>query len=107
MEKHLETSTKLLPLLKKKFEECQDSLTVVMTDWDKHRAQLVHLGEKVIQMDNWQEDRFMQMMMQLQQELERRRRPWKASSNCPRAPRSKETFHFHCRCQHHDLRPPW
>jgi hypothetical protein len=44
--KHLETSTKLLPLLKKKFEECQDSLTTIMTDWDKHKAQLVHLGEK-------------------------------------------------------------
>jgi predicted nuclease with TOPRIM domain len=52
MEKHLETSTKLFPLLKKKFEECQDSLTTVMADWDKHRVQLVHLGEKVIQLDS-------------------------------------------------------
>jgi predicted nuclease with TOPRIM domain len=57
MEKNLETSAKLLPLLKKKFDECQDSLTTVMVDWDKHRVQLVHLGEKVIQMDSWQEDR--------------------------------------------------
>jgi archaellum component FlaC len=38
MENHLETSTKLLPLLKKKFEECQESLTIVMMDWDKHRV---------------------------------------------------------------------
>jgi hypothetical protein len=70
MEKHMDTSTKLFPLFKKKFEEFQDSLTTVRTDWDKHRAQLVYLGEKVIQMDNWQEDRFTQMMTQLQQDLE-------------------------------------
>jgi hypothetical protein len=44
-------------LLKKKFEENQDTLTVVMMDWDKHKAQLVHLGEKVIQLDSSQEDR--------------------------------------------------
>lgn len=48
MEKNLGTSSKLLPLLKKKFEEHRDTLTVVMTDWDTHIAQLVHLGEKVI-----------------------------------------------------------
>lgn len=48
MEKNLGTSSKLLPLLKKKFEERRDTLTVVMTDWDTHIAQLVHLGEKVI-----------------------------------------------------------
>jgi len=48
MEKNLGTSSKLLPLLKKKFEERWDTLTVVMTDWDTHIAQLVHLGEKVI-----------------------------------------------------------
>jgi hypothetical protein len=52
MEKHLETSSKLFPLLKKKFEEFQDSLTMVMIDWDKHIVQLVHLGEKVIQLDS-------------------------------------------------------
>jgi hypothetical protein len=69
MEKHIETSTKLFPFLKKKFEECQDTLTMVMTDWDKHRAQLVHLGEKVIQLDSWKEDRLTQMLAQLQQEL--------------------------------------
>jgi hypothetical protein len=62
IEKHMETSTKFLPLLKKKFEEFQDSLTTIRTDWDKHRAQLVYLGEKFIQMDKWQEDRFTQMM---------------------------------------------
>jgi predicted nuclease with TOPRIM domain len=50
MEKNLETSIKLLPLLKKKFEECQDSLTIVMADWGKHIMQLIHLGEKDIQM---------------------------------------------------------
>jgi hypothetical protein len=51
MEKH-DTSFKLLPLLKKKFKEGQDSLTVVMKDWDKQKAQLVYLGEKVIHKDN-------------------------------------------------------
>jgi hypothetical protein len=30
MEKNLETSTRLLPLLKNQFVECQDSLTMVM-----------------------------------------------------------------------------
>jgi hypothetical protein len=52
MENNLETSAKMFPLLKKQFYECQDSLTMVMEDWDKSRVQLVHLGEKVIQMDN-------------------------------------------------------
>jgi hypothetical protein len=31
MDKHMETSTKLLSLFKKKFEECQDSLMIAMT----------------------------------------------------------------------------
>jgi hypothetical protein len=62
MDKHMETSTKLFPLFKKKFEEFQDSLMTVGKDWDKHIAQLVYLGEKVIQMDKWQEDRLTQMM---------------------------------------------
>lgn len=31
--------------------------------------QLVHLGDKVIQFNSWQEDRLTQMMAQLQQEL--------------------------------------
>jgi septal ring factor EnvC (AmiA/AmiB activator) len=69
MEKHMETSTKLFPFLKKKFEERQDTLTVVMIDWDKHIAQLAHLGEKVIQLDSWKEDRLTQMLSQLQHEL--------------------------------------
>jgi hypothetical protein len=30
VEKHLDTSTKLFPLLKKKFEEYQDTLTTIM-----------------------------------------------------------------------------
>jgi putative cell wall-binding protein len=63
MEKHMETSTKLFLFLKKKFKESQDSLIVVRTNWDKHIMQLVYLGKKVIQLDNQQEDRFMQMMM--------------------------------------------
>jgi hypothetical protein len=32
-------------------------------------VQLVHLDEKIIQMDSWQEDRLTQMMVYLQQEL--------------------------------------
>jgi regulator of replication initiation timing len=52
MEKHMETSTKLLPLLEKKFEEGQDSLITIKTDWDKHIVHLVYLGEKVIQIDD-------------------------------------------------------
>jgi hypothetical protein len=69
MEKQMHTSAKLLPLIKKKFKEGQDSLIAVKKYWDKHRTQLVYLGEKVIQMDNWQDDRFTQTMMQLQQDL--------------------------------------
>jgi len=53
MDKHLETSTKLLPLVKKKFEEHQGSLNFFMKDWDKHIVQLVHLGERVVQLDGW------------------------------------------------------
>jgi hypothetical protein len=33
------------------------------------RAQLVQLGEKVIQLDRWKEDKLTQMMTQLQKEL--------------------------------------
>jgi len=51
MEKNMETSTKFFPFIKKKFEECQDTLTMVMIDWDKH-TQFAHLGEKVIQLDS-------------------------------------------------------
>jgi hypothetical protein len=51
MERKLETSTKMFPLLNTQFDEHQDSLTVVMEDWDKSRVQPVHLGEKVIQLD--------------------------------------------------------
>jgi hypothetical protein len=35
MEKNLETSTKMFPLLKNLFEYFQDSLTIVMEEWDK------------------------------------------------------------------------
>jgi hypothetical protein len=50
-----------------------------MTDWDKHRVKLVHLGEKVIQLDGWKEDRLMQMMDNCNKSWKRRRRPWKGS----------------------------
>ena len=40
-----------------------------MINWDKHRVQLVQLGEKIIWLDNWQEYRLTKMMAQLQQEL--------------------------------------
>jgi len=62
LEKDLETSTKLFPLLKDHLVECQDSLTVFMPNWDKSRVQLMHLGEKAIQLNNGKEDRFPQMM---------------------------------------------
>ena len=75
IEKHMETSTKLFPLLKRKFKEGQASLIAFRTDWDKHKALLIYVGEKVIQIDKCQEDRFTQMMMQLQLELVGRRRP--------------------------------
>jgi hypothetical protein len=35
MEKNLERSTRLFPLLNKKFDERQNSLTTVTTDWDR------------------------------------------------------------------------
>jgi hypothetical protein len=61
MEENLQSSTRLLPLLKNKFDEYQDSLTVVMEYWDTSEIQLVHLGEKVTQMDNWQEENITRM----------------------------------------------
>jgi hypothetical protein len=51
MEKHLDTFSKLLPFLRKKFEECKDTFTTVMIDLDKHRVQLIYSGEKVIHLD--------------------------------------------------------
>jgi hypothetical protein len=67
LEKDLDTSTKLFPLLKECFVECQHPLAIVRADWDKSKVQLVQLGEKVIQLDNWQNERFTQMMAQLYQ----------------------------------------
>jgi hypothetical protein len=52
MDKHIETYTKLLPLLKNTFEEYKDTLTTIMKDRDKHKMQLVHRGEKAILMDS-------------------------------------------------------
>jgi len=49
-------------MLEKKFVERQNSITVVMENWDKNRVHLVHLGENVIQLDNWQENRCTKMM---------------------------------------------
>jgi predicted nuclease with TOPRIM domain len=36
--KKLETYAKLLPFLKKQFDEFQDSLIAVITDWENHRV---------------------------------------------------------------------
>jgi hypothetical protein len=47
-EKKLKSLKILFPFLKNKFIEFQDSLSVVMADWDKRKVQLVHLGEKVV-----------------------------------------------------------
>jgi hypothetical protein len=52
MEKHMDISANFVPLLKIKFEELQDTLTIVMSVWDKHRTQLAHLGENIIQLDD-------------------------------------------------------
>ena len=52
MEKHLGTSVKMLPLVKKNFEEHEYTLTTTTIDWDKHRVHLVQLSEKVIQLDS-------------------------------------------------------
>jgi hypothetical protein len=42
-----------------------------MEDWDKRKVHLFQVGEKVIQLDDWQKERVTQMMAQLQhQELE-------------------------------------
>jgi hypothetical protein len=43
-----------------------------MIDWDKYIVQLSHLGEKVIKIDSWQEERLTQIMPQLHQELEKK-----------------------------------
>jgi hypothetical protein len=69
MEKNLETSIRMFPLPNNQFNECQESLIMVMENWDKHRAKLVQLGEKLIQLDIQQEDRLTQMTTHLQQEL--------------------------------------
>jgi flagellar biosynthesis chaperone FliJ len=69
MEDNIEISIKLLPSLRMNFEECQNSLALVIIDRDKYRAQLVHLGEKVIYMNSWQEDRLTQLTKKPQQEL--------------------------------------
>jgi hypothetical protein len=53
MENNMDTSSQLLPLLKNKFKQGQESLIAVRIDWDKNIAQLVYLHEKVIQMGNW------------------------------------------------------
>ena len=53
MEKELQSFDKLFPLLNNHFVERQESLTIVMEEWDKNRVQLVQLGEKVIQLDDW------------------------------------------------------
>jgi len=60
LQKDLETFTKLLPMLKDHLVECQDSLTLAMPNGNKSRVQLMHLGEKAIQLNNGQEDRFPQ-----------------------------------------------
>ena len=72
MEKSIESLKRLLPFLMKKFLEHWYSLTAIIVDWDKSRVYLVHLGENVIQLDNWKEDRFTHMMAQLWQELEKK-----------------------------------
>ena len=70
MEKNLDTFDKIISLLYNKFDECQDSLIMVMVDWDKHIVHLVHLGENVIHLNNWKEVRLTHMLNQPQQELE-------------------------------------
>jgi hypothetical protein len=80
MENHIETSAKLLPFLKKNFEECQDTLTVVMIDWDKHRAQIVHLGEKVIQLEiDGKKIGSLRCGHNYDKSWQRRRKPWRIS----------------------------
>jgi len=61
----------MLPFLKEHFVECSGSLTIIMEDWDKRKVHLFQVGEKVIQLDDWQKERLTQMVAQLQhQELE-------------------------------------
>jgi hypothetical protein len=47
----------------------QDSLTAIMAYRDKHIMQVVHLEEKITQLDSWIEDSLTHMMAQLQQNL--------------------------------------
>jgi hypothetical protein len=51
MEKYLKTYAKMVPLVKNFFEEHQDSLLEIKTDWDKHIVKILHLGENAIQLD--------------------------------------------------------
>jgi len=69
LEKYLESFVKSFHFLKNHFIECQYSLTIIMEDWDKRKVHLVQLGEKVIQLDNFQVERFTQIMAHFHQEL--------------------------------------
>jgi hypothetical protein len=57
----------------------KDTLIMVMTYWDKHIAQIAHLGEKVIQLDSWKEDKITQMLDNYNRSWKRKRRPWRSS----------------------------
>lgn len=69
MEKDLETSAKWFSLLKDHFVGHQDFLTIVVADWDKNKVQHAQIGEKIIQLDNRQEERLTLLMSPSYQEL--------------------------------------
>jgi predicted nucleic acid-binding Zn-ribbon protein len=51
--------------LEKEISKCQDSFTSMREELDKSRFQLLQLGEKFIELDNWQEERFIEVTAHL------------------------------------------
>jgi uncharacterized protein YPO0396 len=56
--------------LEKELSKCQDSFTTMREELDKSILQLLQLGEKFIELDNWQEERFTEVTAHLYHDLE-------------------------------------
>jgi hypothetical protein len=52
LEKDLDTSTQMFPLIKEHFVEWKGFFTTVMVYWDKRKAYLLQLGAKVIKLND-------------------------------------------------------
>jgi len=57
LEEDLDTIPKLLPLLEYLLVEHRDSLTTAIAEWNKSKVQRLQLEEKIIQLDDQQEQK--------------------------------------------------